>query len=61
MEDAKKTVQSTEVDSDRPRKDWDPTSCPWFIFGDDDAAEYDVDKIKKFFGKFKRKNKNKNV
>ena len=57
MEDKKKTLESA-VDSDRPRKDWDPTGCPWFIFGDEDAAEYDLDKIKKFFGKFKKKNKN---
>ena len=45
------------VDPDRPKKDWGSNGCPLFIFGDDDAAEYDMKKMKKFFSRFKRKGK----
>lgn len=54
--DEKKTVQLT--DSERPKekkKEWDTSSCPLFIFGDDDAAEYDMNAIKQFFSRFKKK------
>lgn len=46
------------ADSARPKKKgWDSNGCPLFIFGDDDAAEYDLDAIKNFFSKFKKKKK----
>ena len=54
--DEKETVQLT--DSERPKekkKDWGTSSCPLFIFGDDDAAEYDMNAIKQFFSRFKKK------
>lgn len=57
MEKNEKTIAGT-VDANRPKTDWDPNSCPFFIFGDDDAAEYDLDKMKKFFDRFKKKKKN---
>lgn len=57
MEKNEKTIVG-DVDSKRPKKtDWDPNSCPFFIFGDDDAAEYDMAKMKKFFNRFKKKKK----
>ena len=44
------------VDPERPKKKgWDSNSCPLFIFGDDDAAEYDMKKLKQFFAQFKKK------
>lgn len=55
MEDKTKVIPA--VDSDRPKNGWDPNSCPLFIFGDDDAAEYDMKKMKKFFDRFKKKKK----
>lgn len=57
MEKHEKTTAGV-VDSDRPKDkkiDWDSNSCPFFIFGDDDAAEYDLAAIKKFFNRFKKK------
>lgn len=47
------------LDPNRPKNktDWDPNSCPFFIFGDDDAAEYDMEKMKKFFNRFRKKKK----
>ena len=57
MEKHEKTIVGA-VDPNRPKSDpWDPNSCPFFIFGDDDAAEYDMDKLKKFFNRFKKKKK----
>ena len=42
--------------------DWDPPTCPFLFLGDDDAAEYDLQlikksgaKIKQFFSQFKKK------
>lgn len=43
------------VDPDRPKQGWDSNSCPLFIFGDDDAAEYDMKALKDFFSQFKKK------
>lgn len=43
------------VDPERPKKDWGSNGCPFFVFGDDDAAEYDMAKMKKFFDRFKKK------
>lgn len=54
MEDKKKTP-ATVVDPDRPKRDWGSNGCPFFVFGDDDAAEYDIAKMKKFFDRFKKK------
>lgn len=41
---------------------WDPPGCPFLFLGDDDAAEYDLElikknagKIKEFFSQFKKK------
>lgn len=54
--DEKKTTEL--MDSDRPKnkKDgWDTSGCPFFVFGDDDAAEYDMKAVKKFFNRFKKK------
>ena len=44
-------------DSERPKNKsgWGPNGCPFFIFGDEDAAEYDINAIKKFFSRFKKK------
>lgn len=33
----------------KEQRDWHTGGCPWFIFGDDDAANYDLEKMKKFF------------
>lgn len=54
MEDEKKAVP---VDPERPKEKsgWEPNGCPFFIFGDEDAAEYDIEAIKSFFSRFKKK------
>lgn len=58
MEKNEKTP-AVGVDSDRPKNkagwDWDSNSCPFFIFGDEDAAGYDMKALKKFFNRFKKK------
>lgn len=55
--DEKKAVELR--DSERPKNgwDWDTSSCPFFVFGDEDAAENDVKALKKFFPQFKKKSK----
>lgn len=56
MENEKKNFS----DQQRPRdvKDWDTNHCPWFIFGDEDAANYDLEKVKSWFiKKFGKKKK----
>lgn len=54
--DEKKTVQLNSSDRPKDQKnDWGTSGCPLFIFGDDDAAEYDMAKMKKFFNRFKKK------
>lgn len=56
MENEKKNFS----DQQRPRdvKNWDTNHCPWFIFGDEDAAKYDLEKAKSWFTKkFGRKKK----
>lgn len=56
--DEKKTVQLKDSERPKDKKDgWGTSGCPLFIFGDDDAAEYDMDKMKKFFNRFKKKKK----
>ena len=55
MDEGKKTVEPVK-DPERPRN-WDTSGCPFFIFGDDEAAEYDLNKLKKFFNKFKKHKK----
>ena len=37
--------------------DWDTGGCALFIFADDAAANYDLEKVQKFFSRFKKKNK----
>jgi hypothetical protein len=46
---------------ERAAGDWDVPGCPFFFFGDEAAAEYDLEKIraagakiKAFFDQFKR-------
>ena len=56
MAENKETILDP-VDPDRPKKDWGSNGCPLFIFGDDDAAEYDMEAIKNFFSRFKKKKK----
>ena len=58
MDEEKKTFNPVN-DPERPKQGWDTGGCPWIIFADDDAAEYDLDKIKKFFNRFKKKTKHK--
>ena len=55
MENEKTDV--TAVDPERPKEkvDWGTNNCPFFIFGDEDAAEYDINAIKEFFSRFKKK------
>ena len=54
MEEEKKNIP---VDPERPKEKsgWEPNGCPFFIFGDEDAAEYDIEAIKSFFSRFKKK------
>ena len=56
MEENEKTLAGV-ADSERPKDklDWGSNSCPFFIFGDDDAAEYDMKAIKNFFSRFKKR------
>ena len=57
MEDEKKIIEP-ERPKDRRGIDWNPPHCPWVVFANDDSAEYDIEKMKKFFGrKFKKKKK----
>lgn len=54
MEDEKKTSEPVRP---KDQRNWDPSGCPWFIFGDEDSAQYDLEKMKKFFQrKFGKKN-----
>lgn len=50
MEDKKKIVPDINRPKDM-KEDWDTTHCPWFIFGEDEAAEYDIQKMKAWFKK----------
>lgn len=56
MENEKKDFP---VDPERPKAKndtgWEPNGCPFFIFGDEDAAEYDMKALKSFFDRFKKK------
>lgn len=56
--DEKKTTELKDSERPKNKKDWGTSSCPFFIFGDDDAAEYDMNAVKKFFNRFKKKKKN---
>ena len=53
-------TKNSVVNEPEKKQDWGTGSCPFIFFGDDDAAEYDVKKIKKFFSKFKKKSKHGN-
>lgn len=49
-------------DSKRPKDvhsdwDWDTGGCALFIFADDAAANYDLEKVQKFLSRFKKKSK----
>lgn len=59
MEDEKKT---TEPMRPKDSRQWGTNGCPFLFFGDDEAAEYDLGKIKKFFDrKFRKKHDRKTV
>lgn len=50
MEDEKKTF-SEGVRPKDAKQDWDTGHCPWFIFGNEDSANYDIEKVKSWFKK----------
>ena len=53
--DEKKAVELRDSERPKDKKDWGTSGCPLFIFGDEDAAEYDMAAMKKFFSRFKKK------
>ena len=59
MENKKRISQSTNVDGVKEpvKKDWGTGGCPFLFLADDESAEYDLEKLSRFFGKFKKKKK----
>ena len=58
MEKKKKVSQpNVESSPNEEKNDWGTGSCPFYVFADEDAAEYDMQKLSKFFSKFKRKDR----
>lgn len=57
MENEKENLSNQQRPKDI-KQDWDTNHCPWFIFGNEEAANYDLEKVKSWFNKkFKKKNK----
>ena len=55
MENEKKASEQAVESQGKKKLPWDTGGCPFFFFGDEDSAEYDLDKMKKFFNRFKKK------
>lgn len=55
--DEKKTTELIDPERPKNKEGWGTSSCPFFVFGDEDAAEYDMNALKKFFNRFKKKKK----
>lgn len=55
--DEEKTTELKNSERPKDARNWGTSGCPLIIFGDDEAAEYDIKKMKKFFSRFKKKQK----